>query len=260
MTFVPAWNLKPSSSAPPTGFTATPAARSPWNHERLHGRVINGLLGHAVEAAFGDPDFLPARLTTDLYRLPPYAPITIETRMVREGARIRVADAEFFAGGVSAARATCQFLRRGQPPSGKVWTPAPWNAPDPEGLPEPEPGARGPIGDNRPVPGEEGGPRKRWFRETHALIAGEAMTPFARVAMSADLASGIANGAMSGIEYINSDVSLNLHRLPAGEWIGFEAIDHGAAEGVATGVVRLHDLQGRFGSVSVCGLAQVLRG
>jgi len=240
------------------GYLATPAARSPWNHQRVHGRVVSGLLACALEAEFGDPQFMPARVTTDLYRLPEYAPITIETRLVRDGRRIRVVDAEFFSGGVSAARATCQFLRRSAPSPGRVWSPPPWNAPRPDDLPPPEPPARGPIGVNLPIPNEGFGPNRRWFKERLALIEGEVITPFVRVAMSADMTSGIANAAQDGVGYINSDVTLYLHRPPRAEWIGYETVDHGATDGVAVGSCRLYDLEGHIGAASICGLAQVL--
>ena len=240
------------------GYLATPAARSPWNHQRLHGRVIAGLLACEIEARCGDPEFMPARVTTDLYRLPEYGPITVETRLVRDGRRIRVVDAEFFAGGVGAARATCQLLRRSAPAPGRVWTPPPWDVPHPEALADPANG-RGPIGVNRPVPNDGFGPKRRWFKETHALIAGEPVTPFVRVAMSADISSGIANAAEEGVGHINSDVTLYLHRPPRGEWIGYEAVDHGATDGVAVGSCRLYDLDGHIGAASVCGLAQELR-
>lgn len=243
----------------PGGFAATPAARSPWNTERLHGRIIVGLIGHAIEAEFGDPDFIPARLTTDLYRLPAFGAITVETRLVRDGKRMRLVDAEFFCDGVGAARASCQLLRRSAPAPGHVWSPPPWDAPGPESLPPPDPATRGPLGDNAPIPGPPRGPRRRWFRETHALIEGEPITPFTRVAMSCDITSGIANGGEHGVGYINSDVSLYLHRPPQGEWIGYEAIDHGQDDGVAVGTCRLWDLVGHIGSASICGIAQVLR-
>lgn len=241
----------------PQGFAATPAARSPWNHDRLHGRIVCGLLAHGLEQAHGDAEFLPARLTVDLYRLPEYGLITVETRLVREGRRMKLVDAEFLCDGVGAARASCQFLRLSENAPGQVWTPPLWDAPPPSALPPPDPGGPGPIGLSAIIPGD--GPRRRWFKETHALIAGEAMSPFVQVAMSADITSGVANGGEAGVGYINSDVTLYLHRLPRGDWIGYEAVDHGANDGVAVGSCRLYDLEGHIGAASICGLAQVLR-
>jgi Flp pilus assembly protein CpaB len=46
------------------------------------------------------------------------------------------------------------------------------------------------------------------------------------------------------------------HRLPAGEWIGYEVTDHQSAEGVAIGHCVLHDIHGPVGFSSCAGLAQ----
>jgi hypothetical protein len=238
------------------GFLGTPAARSPWNTQRLHGRVINGMLAHAIEAAWGDRDFLPARLTTDLYRMPEYGPIRVETRMVRDGRRIKVIDAEFFSGEVSAARASCQLLRRSTPPDGLIWSPAAWEVPAPTDLPPPPPGASGPVGTSITISAEPGQRRRRWFSETHALIEGEPISPFARVAMACDMTNGIDKGVV----YINSDINLFLQRERRGEWIGFDGIDHQASDGIDIGACRLYDLEGPIGTTTVCGIAQQLAG
>ena len=52
---------------------------------------------------------MPARLTVDMFRLPNVmTPIEVKTRLVREGLRIRVIEADFL-GGVAMARASCQL-------------------------------------------------------------------------------------------------------------------------------------------------------
>ena len=119
-------------------YQPTIAGRGPWNPNSLHGRVVIGLLGLVLEERHGDPDFIPARLTVDMYRLPGFDPVEVATRVVRDGGRIRVVDAEFISGGVSMARATCQFLRRGDMPPGQVWRPEPWAAPKPGEMPAPD--------------------------------------------------------------------------------------------------------------------------
>jgi hypothetical protein len=106
------------------------------------------------------------------------------------------------------------------------------------------------------IPGPDGGPRRCWLKEKRELVGGEALSPFVRVAMAADLSSAFAHTGDRGLRYINSDVTLYLARLPRDEWIGFEATDHQAADGVATGGCRLYDLDGPIGSANVCALAQ----
>ncbi len=213
-----------------------------------------------LEQKHGDPEFLPARLTVDMYRLPGFDPIKVRTAVVREGGRIRVVDAEFISGGVSMARASCQFLRRTENPEGNVWKPPTWDAPKPGDLPTPDP-ATAPMGGMwtaRPISGAFGsfGQRRTWMSEVRELVEGTPLTPFQRVVLAADFASPFANASDQGLGYINTDVTVYLHRLPEKEWIGFESIYHDATDGVAIGECRLYDQEGSIGVATVAALAQ----
>ena len=111
-------------------FIPNPIANGPWNPDSMHGRVIIGLLAHVVEERHGSAEFVPARLTVDMFRLPDiHTPVEITTRLIRDGHRIRVVEAEFFSGTTSMARASCQLLRRTENAAGKVWSPDNWDAP-----------------------------------------------------------------------------------------------------------------------------------
>jgi acyl-CoA thioesterase len=74
--------------------------------------------------------------------------------------------------------------------------------------------------------------------------------------VAADFASPFANAGEQGLAYINSDVTLYLHRLPVKEWIGFEVVNHHATDGVAIGECSLYDQQGPIGTSTVAALAQ----
>lgn len=242
-----------------THYVPTPASRGPWNPNSLHGRVIAGLLGAEIERLHGDPDFIPARLTVDMYKLPDMSPVEIVTRVVRAGNRIRVIDAEFISGGVSAGRATCQLLRRTENPEGKVWTPPTWDVPKPADIPPPEPRAgMGGMWAMRRIVGDFGtvGQKRTWISEVRDLVEGRELTPFVRVAVSCDFASPFANAGDKGLEFINSDVTLYLHREPVSEWIGYEVVNHGSTAGVAIGECFLYDEDGPIGSASCTALAQ----
>ena len=236
-------------------------SRGPWGGATLHARVVMGLLAHEIERQFGDPAFTPARLTTDLYRMPDLSPATVVLRPVREGGRIKVIDAEYLCGGVSFARATCQLLRRTSAPNVTIWSPPNWDAPSPDNIPPP---ARRGIGDLggmweiRPISGALGelGQRRVWMREVRELVGGEPLTPFVRAGLGVDFASPFANAGVGGLAYINSDATLYLCRPMVGEWIGFEVANHQASEGVAVGECWLYDETGPIGTASVAALAQ----
>ena len=119
-------------------FIPTQASNGPWDPNSMHGRVVIGLLAFAIEQRHGSDDFMPARLTVDMFRLPNIqTPVEVKTKLVRDGKRIKVVEAEFFSGGTSMARASCQLLRRTENAPGNVWSPPNWDAPLPADIPAP---------------------------------------------------------------------------------------------------------------------------
>jgi len=178
---------------------------------------------------------------------------------VREGNRIKVIDAEFISGGVSAGRATCQLLRRTENPQGNVWKPETWDAPRPGDIEPPTDGRSGMGGmwAMRRIEGDFGtvGRKRTWMSEVRELVEGRPLTPFVRVALASDFTSPFAHAGDNGLEFINSDVTVYLHREPRTEWVGFEVIDHGATDGVAVGACRLYDEDGPIGEASCAALA-----
>src|ERR1700674_3596069 len=264
ITQIPSWSRamtnQPFFTTDRDAFIPTDAARGPWDTNSLHGRVIIGLLAFVIEQRHGADQFVPARLTVDMFRLPNLAPIEVTTRLVRDGLRLKLVEAEFFSGGTSMARASCQLLRTTEKPQGRVWSPPNWDVPAPADIPVPTDPRLGMNGKwtTRPITGAMGtiGPRRLWMSEVRDLVEGVPLTPFVRVAVAADFASPFANAGDHGLGYINSDVTLYLDRLPVTEWIGFEVVNHHATGGIAIGECYLHDEQGPIGSSTVAALAQ----
>lgn len=242
-------------------FIPNPIANGPWSPKSLHGRVIIGLFAFVIEQRHGGAEFVPARLTVDMFRLPEIGtPVEVRTRLIRDGLRIRVIEADFFSGGVAMARASCQLLRRSENPQGNVWSPPNWEVPSPKDIPEPSDPRLGMYGKwaTRPITGAMGtlGPRQLWMGEVRDLVEGAPLTPFVRVAVCADFASPFANAGDQGLNFINSDVTLYLHRLPVSRWIGFEVVNHHATDGIAIGECWLYDEKGAVGTSTVAALAQ----
>ena len=69
-------------------FHPTRAGIGPWTATSLHGRLIVGLLGAEIERQHRTPEYMPARLTVDMYRLPDLSPVEVVTRVVKDGYRI----------------------------------------------------------------------------------------------------------------------------------------------------------------------------
>jgi hypothetical protein len=241
------------------GLVPHPDARGPWAADMLHGRLLAGLAAWAVERDHGDPDLQPARLTVDMYKSPGMVTTGVTTTLVRSGGRVRVVDAAIDQGGVTVARASVLFLRRTEPPAldDAPRTP-PWTAPDPDGLgptfmPADVPfEIRSVEGEGFATPG--GRPRRVWLRDRRPLVAGSALTPFVRAALASDFASPLANMSTEGLTYINADVSLDLARLPEGEWIGLATGERVVAGGVSVATCLVHDRSGPLGSCSVAAV------
>jgi hypothetical protein len=239
----------------PHRFMPNDICRGPWDRNSLHGRVVAGLLAHEVETTWGDRAFHCARLTVDLYRVLPFAPVDVSSKVVRDGNRIRVVDAEFTSNGVSVARASAVLLRKAENPSGTVWGPPPWDVPSPLALPAPE--NSNPMWETRVIDHGFGSTaqKRAWLRETRALIEGVELTPLVRVAFASDFTNPFANSGSEGLQFVNADITLYIHRLPGTEWLGFEVVEHHSEDGIAVGECVIHDERGAIGRSLVCALA-----
>jgi len=239
-----------------SAFVPSPEARGPWAPDMMHGRYLAGLLARSVEQEHGTDEFLPARLTVDLFRSPPMRPVRVTTQAVRTGNRIRVVDGEVRIDDDVYARASVVMLKRSEQPSGEVWSVPSWDAPHPDAVPAPE--WEAPWEMRTMTDGGFGAfeQKRMWLRETRDLVSGEELTPFVRVATAADIANPLANSGTNGLEYINGDITLYLARLPADEWIGFEVARHVSADGVAFGECVVLDTRGPIGTSTVSAVAQ----
>lgn len=250
------------------GLLPHPRAHGPWAEDMLHGRLLGGIAARALENEIGGPGWRAARLTVDLYRPSAMAPVRIEVRPVRNGRRLRLADAVATCEGHEVGRVTGLFLPEGEEPPGRIWRPdhEPW--PDPETLPPPpDPEASGGAGGDggadddwwfRIVEGGFGTVRRSriWTNDTAPLVDGEAMSPLVRAAVSGDIACPLANSGDEGIHYINADYTMLLARYPDGRWIGLEVAQQLAADGIAIASATLVDRHGPFATSSGASLAR----
>jgi acyl-coenzyme A thioesterase PaaI-like protein len=92
------------------------------------------------------------------------------------------------------------------------------------------------------------GPGQVWMRLRRPLIAGQSISPAARLAAAADFGNGVsATLPFERYLFINADLTIHLQRPPRGEWIGLDArtLVRGGGTGLAESV--LHDEQGTVG-------------
>jgi len=251
--------VRKGQSFEPTGLT-----RSYWSASAQHGGPPVGLLARAVEQVPTSTPMQVVRLTVDLYRTVPIdAPVHTETQVVRDGRRIQVTDALLLADGRAVARASALKIRVSEialprPPAQQVAPPGPYEA---EAISwERFSGAASNLDffhtdaiEVRTVDGSlfKPGEGLSWVRLTVPVVEGEPTTPFVATATLSDVGNGNAM-ALDGRSwlYVNPDLSLTLHRLPAGEWLGMRSIAHQHPSGIGVADSQLFDTTGPVGRVA----------
>src|SRR5580704_13135374 len=86
-------------------------AGGPWDPKLQHGAAPSSLICWAVERLPSPAPMRVARLTVDLMRPVPVAPITIETEVLREGRKIQLVAIRLLAGDIEVVRATALRIR-----------------------------------------------------------------------------------------------------------------------------------------------------
>jgi Thioesterase-like superfamily len=238
----------------PDRFLATELTRGPWDPAAQHAGPPAALLGRAVERVGDRADLHTARVTVEIMRPVPIAPVQVAARRLRDGRNVELVEASLTAGGVEVMRATALRIRAAE-------LPLPPGLAEARRLEGPEQGRQEPffptgqeVGYHtamewRFVAGSflEAGPATIWLRMRHPLLPGEAPSPLVRVLAAAD--SG--NGVSAALEYrqwlfINADLTVYLVRPPVGEWIALEAATT-VADGVGLARSVIHDEQGPVG-------------
>lgn len=237
-------------------FAPSAYAQGRWGADHLNGRALVGLVARALEVEFGDPEFLPSRLTVDLFKAARGVSTITKLALVRDGRRVRNSECELVQDGVTVVRATLVQYRLSAPPRGQEWVaPAEFTGPADRdesrgiGIGSDEIGWTGAIVDHQNTS------RKRLVNRTIDVVCGHRNSPFVRAAMAAEGTSLVTNLGTAGVGYINGDLTVALSRLPRDEWIGVQADSHWAADGISVGTSTLFDGEGAIGSGMVTAIS-----
>ena len=234
-------------------FVPTILTQGPWDPGAQHGGPVAGLLATVVE---GTPSLVPmrlVRLTVDLLRPVPLAPLDAARQVVREGKRIQVVDVQLMAGADLVARASALRMRVGDDVTDAA-PPPPMRLPGPDDADEPEwaspyvPGFRRAV-DMRVAMADSA--RVMWMRVTVPILAGHPMTPLATLAVAADFTSMSGSGELArGFAAINGDINLHVLREPVGEWVAVDGRTSFSPTGTGMSTSSLYDTSGQVGAAS----------
>ena len=236
--------------ATPTAYTA-----GPWGDDLQHGGAPTALVAWAAERLTTREPMQVMRITVDLLRPVPIAPLTIRSEVVREGRKIQLCAVTLLREDVVVVRATVLKIRCAElqlPPTvvdEKVTLPGP-EAGEPADVPEDDPRRfiRGLT--LRVVQGQfrAPGPAAIWFRVERPLFEGEPPTALQRVAMIADFCNGVSTPLnFRSWTFINGDLTISLARLPVGDWILLDAQTWLGDQGAGIAFAKLGDSRGYFG-------------
>ena len=228
----------------------------PWSDQAQHGGPVAALLARAVERVPSDVPVQTVRLTIELMRPIPLAPLTTVASVLRPGKKVQLIEVSMMANGVELARA--RALRIRSTPIAvpeQVANPASPALPDTSSDAEDaEAGVRrtafAAAVDLRFVKGswDSVGPATVWSRLLVPVVEGEVPSPFQRVAAVADFGNGISRVLDFNTHiFINPDLTVSLSRLPDGEWIGFDTVSRVSVHGYGQAESLIFDGRGPIG-------------
>ncbi len=233
-----------------------PFAAGPWNPTMQHGGAPTALIAREAEAFPSASPMRIARLTVDLARPVPVAPLDIETEVIREGRKIQLLQVRLLAAGTEVVRASV-LKTRDEPmelPDNPGFRPLDLTPPAEDAPPSSGFGPGRGFGSGLSAVIDRGGvwgvpgPAAIWFRAERAMFEGEETSPVVSAALTADF----CNGASSVLDfqqwtYINADLSVSFSRNPVGRWILLDAETWAGDTGGALAFARLADRNGYFG-------------
>lgn len=234
-------------------YASTELTRGPWGPESQHAGPPSALLGRAIEQSAGAGKQI-ARITFEILRPVPVAPLQVTTEVLRPGRNVQLVGASLHCGDDEIMRAGAWLIRTESLDLEPIGIPAPEDSPA-DAAPTPffETGYSPNYMEamewrfTKGMPGRPG-PAAAWIRMLHPLVGTEASSPLVRVLAAADSASGISNMLdWSRWLFINCDLSVYLHRMPAGEWIRLDAITVVEGNGIGMATSVMADEHGSIG-------------
>lgn len=235
-------------------FAATPHTQGPWVPGQQHAGPPSALVARAIErvpSTVAGPAQV-VRLTVEILSAVPVAEVRTRAQVIRPGRSVELVEAELLAGDRPVLKARAWRVRT---------TPLDLTLPPPA-APPPLPDAETTFVQSMWQVGylkalewrfaeghfEEPGPAVVWARQRVPLVAGEEPSGLQRLLVLADSGNGVS-GVIDADEwlFINTELTVHLHRQPAGEWMCLRARTTLDPSGVGLAETELYDRDGRLG-------------
>ncbi len=232
--------------------------RGPWDAATQHGGAPAALLAREIERLDPGADMFVARVTYDYLGPVSLAPLAAQATIARHGKRLQLVEAELRAdAGVIVRARAVRLRRRAVDLPDLALAPAGVPFPGPEAaVHTPFPADTGDEGFHRTgmeirwVEGSyaEPGPARAWFRFARPLVGDERPTALQLAVAAADFGNGVSRVLdFDSHLFVNTDLTVHLHREPAGDWILLDAESVADPAGVGMARSALYDTQGPLG-------------
>lgn len=241
----------------PGRFESTELTRGPWSPDAQHGGPPSGLLAHAIERCEPRPEFRVGRLAVEILRPVPLAPLTVEAKVTRPGRNVELIEAQLSSDRGPVMKANAWRLRLADPPLDLPdailptgTRPGPETASADLSFPTTQKVGFHTAIEYRFVGGSFLDPRPAicWIKLKHPIVAGTTPSPLERTVAAADSGSGVS-ATLDWNEYlfINTDLTVTLHRHPVGEWVCLDAKTFPQPHGIGMTETAVFDEQGPVG-------------
>ena len=237
-------------------FTPSQLARGPWSPDALHGGAPAALLAGYAEQLVNDPEMFLSRLTIELVRPVPMAPLSVQASMGK-GRSVRRVELSLREGDTVVARAVVLFLRAQaldiEPRLGGHPLPGPDRCQEPFVVPgmEQVTSFHYTAMDIRVAHGQTvaPGPAAAWFRLQYPLVLGEEVSAAMRAVAASDFGNGLSwILPVSEYTFVNTDLTVYLHRPPKTEWVALDSKTVIEPNGIGLVRSEVYDEQGRIGT------------
>ena len=237
-------------------FVSSELTRGPWDPDFQHAGPPAALLARELEQLDDADQFQVGRITYEILRAVPIAPLRVEADISRPGRRVQMLEASLSDEEGEVMRARGWRLRTDSVPLPALPQPT---DPAPAGPDAAQPGGFPETGQQvgyhsameyRFLEGAftEPGPAKVWMRMRQPLVGDEAPTPLQRVLTAADSGNGVSVVLdWNRFLFINVDLTVQIERPLDGEWVCLDAITRPHPNGVGAADTVLWDERGRVG-------------
>jgi len=227
-------------------FEPTTHTRGPWNENACHAGPPTALLARAMELAL--PQQRLTRLTLNLLRPIPWSTLRVEVSLTLATLVDQSGKSIVSAEGMHLSPAQEQPLPTHEMNFGKPEDAQPGLFPITTTLHD-KPAFNGTGVSVRYPEGQDHlpGPTTAWMKSV-PLLDTENPSPFQRICPLADCGNAFGRNAdPQQVTFMNTDLTLVLHRDPEGEWLGTQSTGHWQANGIGLANALLFDEKGAVG-------------